>query len=361
MAKKRNNAKRTTGTGANRSQPAAAKPATSRAASASGTSNGSSSRAAVPAEKPKTSAATTRTNGPSAASTRLAEARARNAAQRAQAQRRAATNTFWRRNWPILASVVSVVVLIGIFVAIANRSASAAGIGDPAPSTLMKQVTSVSTTVFDTVGTGSITKTSLQVPQGATVLKDSDGKPIVLYIGADYCPFCAAERWSMVVALSRFGTFKDLHLMKSGVSDGNISTFTFHGSSYTSQYLTFQAVETADRNGNPLETPTADQQAIFAKYDAPPYTNTAGGIPFFSIANQYIQTNAGYQSSVISDLTWQQIGDKLSDPNDPVTKAIVGEANYLTAAICQTTGQQPESVCKSATIQQIAAKLPKGS
>jgi Domain of unknown function (DUF929) len=250
--------------------------------------------------------------------------------------------------------------LIAIFVAVANRPSSTAGIGDPVPSALAKQVTGVSATVFDKVGTGG-NQTSLQVPPGATVYKDSDGKPIFLFIGADYCPFCAAERWSIITALSRFGTFKDLHLMKSAVSDGNISTFTFHGSSYTSQYLTFQAVETQDRDRNTLETPTAEQQAIFAKYDAPPYTNSAGGIPFFSIANKYIQTNAGYQSTVISDLSWQQIGDKLSDPNDPVTKAIIGEANYLTAAICQTTNQQPASVCKSATIQQIATQLPKGS
>ncbi|HEV8194723.1 MAG TPA: DUF929 family protein [Ktedonobacterales bacterium] len=299
-------------------------------------------------------------NGSSAASTRLAEARARNAAQRAQAQRRASRNSIWRRYWPIIATVVSVVVLTGIFVALANRSSSTVGIGDPVPSTLAKQVTGVSVTVFDKVGIGG-NKTSLQVPQGATVYKDSNGKPIFLFIGADYCPYCAAERWSIIAALSRFGTFKDLHLMKSAVSDGNIATFTFHGSSYTSQYLTFQAVETEDRDRNTLETPTAEQQAIFAQYDAPPYTNTAAGIPFFSIANQYIQTNAGYQTTLTSDLSWQQIGDKLSDPNDPVTQAIIGEANHLTAAICQTTGQQPASVCKSTTIQQIEAKLPKGS
>src|SRR5215471_17073708 len=34
----------------------------------------------------------------------------------------------------------------------------------------------------------------------------SGGKPEMLYIGAEYCPYCAAMRWSMAVALSRFGT-----------------------------------------------------------------------------------------------------------------------------------------------------------
>ena len=38
----------------------------------------------------------------------------------------------------------------------------------------------------------------------------ADGKPEVLYVGAEYCPFCAAERWPVVVALSRFGTWSGL-------------------------------------------------------------------------------------------------------------------------------------------------------
>ena len=42
------------------------------------------------------------------------------------------------------------------------------------------------------------------VVSGATILKDEDGKPIVTYVGAEYCPYCAAERWAMAVALSRF-------------------------------------------------------------------------------------------------------------------------------------------------------------
>jgi hypothetical protein len=32
----------------------------------------------------------------------------------------------------------------------------------------------------------------------------------MLYIGAEYCPYCAAERWPLVMALSKFGTFSNL-------------------------------------------------------------------------------------------------------------------------------------------------------
>ena len=45
---------------------------------------------------------------------------------------------------------------------------------------------------------------------GTSILKDQDGKPLITYVGAEYCPYCAAERWALAVALSRFGTFSNL-------------------------------------------------------------------------------------------------------------------------------------------------------
>jgi hypothetical protein len=41
-----------------------------------------------------------------------------------------------------------------------------------------------------------------------------------------------------------------------------------------------------------------------------------------------------------------------------VTKAIVGGANYQTAAICKLTNDQPGSVCATPEIQKIEASLP---
>ena len=31
------------------------------------------------------------------------------------------------------------------------------------------------------------------------------GKCLVFFMGAEFCPFCAAERWAIVGALDRFG------------------------------------------------------------------------------------------------------------------------------------------------------------
>ena len=68
---------------------------------------------------------------------------------------------------------------------------------------------------------------------------------MVTYIGAEYCPFCAAERWALTVALSRFGTFSGLAGTHSSSTDvyPDTQTLSFYGSHYTSPYLDFQPVE----------------------------------------------------------------------------------------------------------------------
>ncbi len=38
-------------------------------------------------------------------------------------------------------------------------------------------------------------------------------------MGAEYCPFCAAQRWAMVNAFSRFGTFTGLTTTHSSSTD----------------------------------------------------------------------------------------------------------------------------------------------
>ena len=64
-------------------------------------------------------------------------------------------------------------------------------------------------------------------------------------MGAEYCPYCAAERWAMAVALSRFGTFSNLRLIHSSSADiyPNTPTLSFYKSSYTSKYVQFTPVE----------------------------------------------------------------------------------------------------------------------
>ena len=297
---------------------------------------------------------------------RILAARQRNAATRAAADRRRSLEGGWlRRQWPMVAAVVTVLLIIAVFFAIArNASSGSASIGNPAPDSVLSKVTGVSQSTYEKVGKGSIANPFQKAQGNPPLNKASDGKPILLYVGAEYCPFCAAERWSMAVALSRFGTFSNLTLMQSSSTDSyaNTSTFSFHGASYTSQYLVFQSVETETRTGGALEKMTAEQQAIFSKYDAPPYIDSqyAGSIPFLSVGNQYIEISAGFIPDQMQGLTWQEIADKLNDPNSSISQSVVANANYITAALCQVTDNKPANVCTAAPIPQIISDMKAG-
>jgi hypothetical protein len=254
-------------------------------------------------------------------------------------------------------------VIIGVFFYLAQHSTTTGGTtGTPTPanSSVLHAVTNVSQDVSASVGTGGQQNIMVPTKGSPPLLTGPNGKPEVFYAGGEYCPFCAAERWAMVVALSRFGTFSHLGQIQS--SEDNISTFTFYQSTYTSQYIDFVPVELAGNDkGQTLQTPTSDQQKLIDTYDGPPYFSDRGAIPFIDIANQRVSQGANYSPQTLMGLSWQDIANKLSDPSSDVTKGIVGSANYLTAAICMATKQQPGSVCTAAPIPQIEQTLGKAA
>ena len=217
-------------------------------------------------------------------------------------------------------------------------------IGTPIPASLYNQIAGVSNSTLATVGSGQ-GATGLTSERGSSLT--AGGKPEMLYIGAEYCPFCAAERWSMIVALSRFGTFSGLTYMESSSTDAyaNTPTFSFRSAIYTSNYISFVSVETQDRNRGTLQTPTSQEQSFMTSYDS------GGSIPFVDIGNQtgnqYVTFNGGsqYQPTVLSGLNWTQISSQLNDPSTAITKAVDGAANYLISAICKVDGGKPSSVC----------------
>lgn len=216
---------------------------------------------------------------------------------------------------------------------------------------VVSSITGLPATELDAVGTGSANNLIKRVAGSA--LTGPSGHPEVFYLGAEYCPYCAAERWPMIIALSRFGTFSGLKTTSSSSSDvyANTPTFTFHGATYASDYVDFVSVETTDRNRNPLESPTSAQQALVNQYD------TSGSIPFVDFGNRYAFSGAMYLPDVLSGMSWQAVADALAQSGSPQAKAIVGSANLITAAICKLTADQPATVCSSATIQSIEKTL----
>jgi hypothetical protein len=209
------------------------------------------------------------------------------------------------------------------------------------------------------VATGGVQNPLVPAGGGVAVARNGAGKPIVLYVGAEYCPYCAAERWSVIAALSRFGTFKSLTQTTSSSTDvfPDTSTFSFHGSTFTSDHIDFQGVEVQDRSGKPLDTPTSTQAAALRRFDTPPYMRSAGGFPFLDVADQFVLSGASFSPDLLAGKSWADIASLLADPAQPQAKAIIGTSNYITAAVCGTTGDQPSGACGSATIRAIESGM----
>lgn len=277
-----------------------------------------------------------------------------------------------RRVTQAIWSIVLVVILVGFIILVkvvsSNGSSTDTGSGDTlASASLISKLSTLPDSIFATIGQG--TATPLPKPIKAPALT-KDGKPLITYIGAEYCPYCATERWPMVIALLRFGTFSNLGQTHSSSQDAfpNTQTFSFHGATYTSQYLAFEGVEeeTNQRTATgyaTLDTPTSAQQNLITTYDAAPYVaaSSAGAIPFIDFGGLYLISGSTYDPSVLQGKTVDQIADALKDPTSPISKGAVGAANTITAAICSMTGNQPGSVCNTPTIQDLITKLNAGS
>ncbi|HVX45520.1 MAG TPA: DUF929 family protein [Mycobacteriales bacterium] len=221
-------------------------------------------------------------------------------------------------------------------------------------------ITAVSTlpaATLDKVGAGSYTyekdKVGLQAVSG-TPMKVTGDKPTIVYLGAEFCPYCAAQRWPLTIALSRFGKFTGLKTTTSAGNDvhPNTPTFTYLDAKYTSDYIAFQSRELSDRSGNKLQDPTSEQEGIFKKY------NPAGNIPFVYYAGKYFSVGASLDQGSMDGKDIGDVTKALKDPNDDISQAIDGTANVMTAGICQATGGKPGSVCNAPGVKAAAKKLP---
>jgi hypothetical protein len=265
----------------------------------------------------------------------------------------------WQSPTVVTISSVAVVAIVLIIIVVINQVGGGnATVSTLVPAKLAAQVENPSTSVVDAIGSGKQPGEMTRLP-AAALLPQVDGKTQVIFMGAEFCPYCAAERWSMIVWLSRFGTFKNLHEIESSSTDvdADTHTFTFYKSTYTSQYIDFNSNEVEDRNSNPLQTMSAATTAIVNKWDTPPYTTQAGQFPFIDIGGVFTLLDTSYDPGVLAGLSWQQIANDLSDPTSQVAIDIIGNANILTAATCIATGDTPASVCSSSTIQSIETGL----
>jgi thiol-disulfide isomerase/thioredoxin len=305
-----------------------------------------------------------------AARLREKTARERIAAQQAAARRREARRRMMLFGGTILAVIAVVVgIIVGYDLRSPSTSSVAGGVhGTVLPTSTASKITGVSAATLSKVGGGSIAGYEGTVYSGSPIVKvsgsplTSGGKPEMLYIGAEYCPYCAAMRWSMAVALSRFGHFttplRGFHSSSTDV-DPNTPTLTFYQAGYQSKYLTFTPVENENISQKLLQATTSSQQAVWAKYDTSTEDGvTSQGYPFIDFGNKSVLKYPIYDPAVLKGLTWAQVASALNNPSSKVAQAIDGAANYMTAAICKMTGNKgPTGVCTSSSITGLESGL----
>jgi hypothetical protein len=200
---------------------------------------------------------------------------------------------------PLALVGVVMAVLVGL---VASSLASGGTIAREgvASTTVVDQATSVPLNVLTAVGERRQATTLLPVQSDSLSIA---GKPGIVFVSEESCPFCAAERWPLVIALSHFG---------------------------------LRTTELANNAGHPLQTETPLDTELIGHYDVPPYVNSAdqsGAVPFLDIDNHDILAGAQYSPQVLAGLSMSQIAGQLDDPASAVAMAIDESANALIAAI----------------------------
>jgi hypothetical protein len=293
-----------------------------------------------------------------AAASKAEEKRAKRIAAAEQAKRELAARQRRTRLMGAGAIILAVVVVVAIVVGVGVLHKNKGATTTTASNAVITGVTTVPTATYDKVGLGSI-KTLPSAGSGDALT--ADGKPRILYVGAEYCPFCAAERWSLAAALSRFGTFSGLGQTSSAPGPEvfpNTPTLSFHGATYTSKYLSFTGYEIQDTNHAALDTLSADDNALLEKYDAPPYVSDNGSIPFIDLFGSWFSQGASYSPDILKGMSHAEVATAMQDPTSEVAKNVDAMANVFSAMICAKTDGKPADVCGSAGVQTAAAKLP---
>ncbi|HEY1831374.1 MAG TPA: DUF929 family protein [Acidimicrobiales bacterium] len=264
-----------------------------------------------------------------------------------------------RRLYVALGLVVVALILLGALILIRHDStpqnSGSSESFSAAPGSLVSSLAQIPSSVSNSVGVTSPTypvTAPHSVKSGAawTVTKADGVRPVVFFYGAEFDPYAAAQRWPLIVALSRFGSFGQLGLVQSSATEvfSNLSSFTFWDSSYSSRWISLRTVErygSVDPTGARyvgLQKPDATEASAISAFDTSPTT-----FPLLDIGNRFIQIGASYTPSALAGLTQAAIANDLTYPTNPITQAVETSANEITAAICSATDEKPGAVCRA--------------
>jgi Domain of unknown function (DUF929) len=180
----------------------------------------------------------------------------------------------------------------------------------------------------------------------------SNGRPEIIYIGAQFCASCAGERWALVIALSKFGTFKNLSGTTSSDTYPGGPTFSFYGATYTSKYLSFvtdeQTPRSVDRSTGSYENVlilSQQEHNIMTAWDVAPYTSQSGSVPFLYIGGEFLLSNFQYDANPVSLMSFHTALGVMTSGQSTISKHVQAAAGYLLGDFCALTQEQPGPAC----------------
>jgi hypothetical protein len=177
------------------------------------------------------------------------------------------------------------------------------------------------------------------------------GKLYVFFMGAEYSPYCAAERWAIVRALQKFGQWDGLKQTMSAARDEaflNLPTYDFTNATYNSLNIDFASRETKDREFKPLQKLLKTEEKLVRKF------NPDKEIPFLLIGGRFMQIGSGFTPKIFIGHTFRQTETELKKVESEIRKTIDDEANIISALLC-VCGLPPE-LCKEASLTELAAQ-----
>lgn len=267
----------------------------------------------------------------------------------------------WRQR-SLAVGALAIVVVVAFGVVSIEQSPSTPTSPTAQLAAYYEAAVNVSNTTLESVGLPSTVAIPTRVTPSLTTVATNG---VVSYVGAEYCPYCAIQRWALLVALSKFGTFTHLDSeVFSSSSDiyPHLGSWSFVGATYTSKYFTYDPTEltsSTPSKGGPggyqrLERMSSAQRVAYDKY------NPQGSLPFVDIGNRYVTVGASSSPSVLEGLSLGEIGNDLNNPRSAVAQSIDGSANYLIAALCTMAQKAAPPICSTAVIHTASKALETG-
>jgi len=268
------------------------------------------------------------------------------------AQEKAAVKARRRRILWLEIGSIGAVALVGFILVVVKLStgtsptasiqATSPPAGIPVAADLINKLSSVSQRLIAAAPTGGLIAAPQAISDPPLL---ASGKPDLLYVGAEFCPVCATERWAMYIALSKFGRFSpEPGAIHSALRDGDIPTITFYKTTFNSPYFSFTPVETTTNQpeGNyyvPLQKPISAERQLWA-------VHTGETFPWLDFAGKLELSTAQFSPAVLEGQSFASIVSQVGDNATPVGSDIDASANELVKSICTVlTANRPRQVC----------------